>query len=556
MLQKLSIQNFILIDHLEVDFASGFTSITGETGAGKSIFVGALSMLLGRRAEIALIKEGATRSVIEGTFAQLPQQAIECLKANDLWCSDGLCILRREWGTSGRGRCFINDTPVALTTLSELSAHLIDIHSQHQNLLLTSEHFQLAILDRHLPDSSLTQQYQEQFTRYQEAHKQLVTLQKEIEQSHEAYDYNLFRYNELSEAALTAGEEITLEEQFRLLQHADEIKAALYGAYQILDSEEKSLPSQINSAIRLLSDISGQMPALEEYTERLDSVAIELQDIAQELSNKAESIESDPLLLERTEQRIDLLNTLFQKYHVTNSEALLSLQQQLAEQLEHCDNQEELLQEAQKKLEIAREKLVQLGSQLTEARTQVAQEVAQQLTQDLHLLELTHAQLAFSITPAAQPTLSGFDMVQLLFSANGAQTLRPVGDVASGGEMARIMLAIKSRLASREELPTILFDEIDTGVSGRVADRMGLLLNSMGQHMQVLAITHLPQIAARSTSQFLIEKLFHEESQTATTHLLPLSPQERETEIARLISGNSITPATLAAARELLTSTR
>lgn len=554
MLQLLRIQDFILIDQLEVSFASGFTSITGETGAGKSIFVGALSMLLGRRADSALIKSGAKRSVIEATFVALPPHVEQWLRQRDLWMDDGACVIWRELSASGRSRSFVNDTPVSLSQLGELGAQLIDIHSQHQNLQLSSPQFQLHLVDKMLEDPQLPQTYRALYSSYTEAARQLEDLKNQLARSREEYDYNLFRYQELCDAQLVEGEEDTLVEEESLLRHADEIKSTLYQVQEMLDGESSGIIGQFCAATRLLEEIGHKFPRIESHIERLNSCAIDMRDVARDLSSYAEDVETDPHALDRVTARLDLINTLCQKYHLSSTKELIALREELREKVQFSDAQDDLLLEAEKKYISALKEVQLSGKKLSDFRLKTTQIIAKKLTEDLRLLEMPHARVEFRLTPLEAPSPTGCDRVELLFGANGKAELQPVGNVASGGEIARLVLSIKAMLAACDLLPTILFDEVDTGVSGRVADRMGQVLRAMGQHMQVIAITHLPQIAARSQAQMGIAKHYNQEKESATTELHTLSPKEREEEVARLISGNVITPVAIAAAQELLQS--
>lgn len=552
MLSRLTISNFVLIDHLSVEFTPGYTSVTGETGAGKSLFVGALSLLLGKRADNGMIKQGATRSVIEGEFSSIPQQAHEWLILNELIYDDEEpCLLRRELTVSGRGRCFINDTPVSLAQLAELGAMLLDIHSQHQNLSLTGSSFQMRMVDKMLSTFVPLEAYAKTYKEYKEAEKALEQLTEEIRKGKEEYDYNLFKYNELNEANLKEKEEIELAEQEEQLSHADEIKAGLFDAVSLLDSDNGGAISLLLQAERTLQSVVSKVSALEEYAERLHSCRIELKDVCVDLGSFSDNIEANPLLLEQVTERLDLLNTLIQKYRVPNTQGLIQLRDTLKAQLQQHEEQDILLQEAEQRLNEARKNMDQAAASLTDVRKEAAAKIALRLTEDLHQLEMPHAHIEVAVTPVSAPTPSGYDQITLLFGANGKKDIHPIGEVASGGEIARVMLAVKAMLAERDQLPTILFDEIDTGVSGRVADRMGKILQNMGHYLQVIAITHLPQMAARSEAQMCIAKRYDDDN-IAHTELTLLTPQQREDEIARLISGDTITEAGRVAARELL----
>ncbi len=551
MLKQLIISNFILIEEHSLFFESGFTSITGETGAGKSIFVGALSMLLGKKGDATFVRQGANKSVIEGHFSALSDRAIEWLEQKDLLEETETCILRREINISGRSRSFVNDTPVTLSELAELSSLLLDIHSQHENLSLTGASFQLRLVDKLLDKASILTDYVNSYNLYKEAEKHLIDLKASIQKNQEDYDYNLFKYKELREAKLKEGEEDVLTKQELELRYSTDIKQALWLASSSIDNDEGGTIAALKRAEHSLDSIIDNYPLAESFLERLSSCRIELQDIASDLYTKGDSIDSNPQLLEEVSQRLDYLNTLLYKYKVSSVKELLELFAILSEKIEQYDNQDFLLQEANKNYKEARVKLDEKARLLSEERRKTAEQIAQSLTKELHLLELPHAQIRLDIVPTKEPLATGCDEVHLLFSANGKEELRPIGSVASGGEIARVMLSIKALLTEKDDLPTILFDEIDTGISGKVADRMGKILHSMGEKMQVIAITHLPQIAARSKQQIAIEKKY-DANEKAHTLLKILSPQEREEEIARLISGDTITNAGLTAAKELL----
>lgn len=552
MLQSLSISNFILIDRLEVTFKSGFTTVTGETGAGKSVFVGALSMLLGRRADTGLIRRGKDKCIIEGFFTDLPEKVREIIQENELEEGDeGSCTIRREMSTNGRNRCFINDTPVQLATLASISEHLIDIHSQHRNLLLGDADYILTAIDRMLSSTKPKEEYQVSFQKFLVAKKRLEELKEELRHAEEDFDYDSFRFDELSKAGLSEGEEDRIIEEEKILRHAEEIKSILEETEGLFGHDEVGILRRLSVLQRILIPLKEHLPEVADYIVRIDSSQIELGDIASDLARRAEDIEINPRKLAEIEERIDLLNRLFEKYRSTTSTELITLRDELGKKIALFQDSGNALHVAEENYRLEKAKLEATGEKLSAIRSKAGEEIALRIEEGLRLLEIPDASVAFNIENLGEPKPSGYDRVTFLFSANRTLHPKPVGEIASGGEMARLMLSLKALLAEKESLPTILFDEIDNGISGRVADRMGLILRRMGAVMQVIAITHLPQIAARSTQQMCIEKVFPEGGEPATV-LRQLSDEERQAEIARLLSGDTITKASLEAAKELL----
>ena len=549
MLTDLSISNFILIDHLQVSFTSGFTTITGETGAGKSIFVGALSMLLGKRGDSSLIRNGAEKCIIEASFSQLPKRLNELLDTLDLPTDTSECILRREITASGRSRAFVNDTPTSLANLSQVALQLIDIHSQHRNLLLSDGKFQLTAIDRLLPLDNPLQSYKEAYSAYLKAKQTRDEIAERIRQAAEDYDNDSFRFSELDNAHLIEGEEISLHDELDALEHAEEIKQGLLEACRLLQEDEDNIISRIASVEQTLGGIRNFSSDINEYVERISRARIDLADIAGDLIRIADDSYSDPDRLTVASERYDLLNRLMSKYHTEDTASLISLRNELASRISLYESGDLDLKQAEKSLSEAHARLLSVAKELHEVRLRAAKVMASSLSDMLHDLEMPHATVKIEVTEMTTPTPDGIDSVTLLFSANCTLPPQPVGEIASGGEISRLMLALKALLAEHESLPTILFDEVDTGVSGRTADKMGQLLLRMGHVMQVIAITHLPQIAARSVTQMMIYK---KEDPLPQTILKTLSTEEREQEIARLLSGHEITPAALKAAQALL----
>lgn len=549
MLSRLTIKDFILIEQLEVTFAPGFTTITGETGAGKSIFVGALSMLLGKRGESTLIRQGANRSIIEASFTDLPSELPQLLEDLDFPVDNSECILRREIAATGRSRAFINDTPASLANLSQAASLLIDIHSQHRNLLLSDSNFQLTAVDRLLPSDKPLLAYQKAYNEFCTAKRHRDEVAARLKEAADNYDYDSYRFKELDGAHISSGEEVTLREELDALEHAADIKKGLMDAGGLMQENDSNVLSFLAEAQQILTDISRFSAAAAPYAERIAQTRIELSDITADLLRLADNADADPQRLEAVSERFDLLNRLISKYHARDTDELIALRNDLGSRISLYESGDFELKEADKALTEAHTCMLTEAQTLHDARTKVAAEMANSLTQMLHSLEMPHAIVRIEIAQTEQPAPDGMDNVTLLFSANRTIEPRPVGEIASGGEISRLMLALKALLAEHESLPTILFDEIDTGVSGRTADRMGQMLARMGKVMQVIAITHLPQIAARSTGQLMIRK---EEEPTPQTILAVLSPEERIREIARLLSGQNITPVALQAAQALL----
>ncbi len=552
MLHTLSIDNFITIDHLKVDFQQGFTSLTGETGAGKSVFVGALSLLLGKRAETSSIRFGKNKCVIEATFRQLPPHAKKLIAEQDLEGEDpDECIVRREIISSGKNRCFVNDTPLPLSSLSHITELLIDIHSQHSNLLLRDDAFIRKAVDRTLPDANILDVYHSVYNRFVETRQRfqdLLQLQRTYE---ETVDFDSFRYQELCEANLAVGEEEFLFEKIGILQNAAKIKTNLSEAMEILNADERGIADTLISLKRKLTQVCKSYSAVQEYIDRIESIHIELMDITSDLSSHCDSIEEDPLALQNAEERMDLLGKLFTKYRVDSSNALIALRDELAQKLTDTRDLSETIQETEKELEKSRKELDKVAQSLRKQRQEAARKMVDQLNQVISELDLSKSKVILDIRPLEEPQFNGADKITLLFSSSKVMKPQPVGEIASGGEISRLMLALKAILAEHEKLPTIFFDEIDTGVSGRVADKMGIILKNLGKVMQVIAITHLPQIAARGTHQLAIEKEISTEGEPKT-NVKKLSTTERQIEVARLISGNIITETGLQAAKELL----
>ena len=546
MLSSLNIHNYALIENLQIDFQSGFSVITGETGAGKSIMLGALGILLGNRADNTAITPGAKRCIVEATFSQLDDRAAPFFEENDLDFDDGECIIRRELTDAGKSRAFINDTPVSLAMLKELGSTLIDIHSQHQNLLLNNTDFQMNVLDSVAGDDTTLAAYRAEYEQYQAAQRELQQLEHDVEENREKLDYIEFQHHELESAYLTDGEQEELEQEQLILENAESIKQAVYDARQTIgDTAEK-----IHAASRSLDKIATLLPTAAQLTERLDSCAIELDDIEQTLT--AHDTSYDPQRLEAVNERLDTIYSLQKKYHKANVAELLTLQEQLEVQLNNIVNHEEIIAEKRKQCDTLHRKALTTAGQLSTARREAAAKVEKELTARLQPLGMPHVSFVVELTPLDELGSNGQERVRFLFSANKSMPPRSLEKIASGGEIARVMLTLKAMLSAHKQMPTIIFDEIDTGVSGRMANEMATVMQQCASesHAQVISITHNPQIAARGDHHYRIYK--EDSAHSATTHIQLLNPDQRVEEIAKMLSGSSVSEAAISNARNLL----
>ncbi len=551
MIKQLHIQNFTLIDELNIDFHSGFSVITGETGAGKSIILGAIGLLLGNRADMKQIKAGADKCVVEAHFDLSQYQLEEFFEEEDIDYDPTDTILRREITSKGKSRAFINDTPAALSSMKRLGEHLIDVHSQHQNLLLQKENFQLNVVDIIAHNADKMAEYKLQFQQYQQLSKQLQQLIDDIANSKQQEEYLTFQFNELEKAQLNnPDEQYELEQKIQELSHVEDIKSALFGADSILNADEMGIDNLLRQASNHLHNIEHVYPDAIELAERIDSSRIELQDIAHDISVKAERVDFDPEEFERMNNRIDTINSLEQKYHVNDLASLIETKQNIEEQLNNISHGDEEVEELQKKVQQQHDKCQQLAAQLTTLRKKAGAVVEKEMQQLLVPLGIPHVRFKVDIQPK-ELSLNGADSVSFLFSANTSTPLQPVSDVASGGEIARVMLSLKAMISNAVKLPTIIFDEIDTGVSGRIAEKMAQIMREMGQEgRQVISITHLPQIAAMGTTHYKVSK--EETVQGTISHMRQLNIDERIDEIAQMLSGSEITPEAINNARALI----
>lgn len=551
MIQRLFIRNYALIDSLEIDFRPGFTVLTGETGAGKSIILGALSLILGQRADSKAIKDAAQKTVIEGTFDVSAYEMRSFFEENDLdYEPSGICILRRELSPAGKSRAFVNDTPVSLTVLKELGEQLIDIHSQHQNLLLGDNRFQLRMIDIWAGDESLLSQYRTEYKRYCDLRDSLDRLRRASEENRKEEDYLRFQYDQLCEARLQPGEQSLLEDEQEMLTHAGEIKNALYSVAQYLGGDEGGALLQMKECQSVLRSLLRIYSAVEPLSERIESAYIEMKDILGEIEDRQETVSVDPIRLQEVESRLDLIYGLQQKHHVSTIDELLSLQADLQQRLEAIDHSDEQITELQRKLSEQEKSLHTLAERLSAARHEASVGFTEKLIERARPLGMPHLRFEVEWKSKEGFDADGTESVRYLFSANKNRPMESVGDIASGGEISRLMLTIKSLAADAAALPTIIFDEIDTGVSGEIADKMGEIMAGMAHYMQVVAITHLPQVASRGEYHYRIYK--NDEGETTQTCIEPLNDTRRAEEIARMLSGTQLTEAALKNARELL----
>ena len=546
MFKSLSINNYALIDRLDISVEPGFTVITGETGAGKSIMLGALGILLGGRAEARAVRTGAAKCVVEAAFDVSALGIQGFFEENDIDFDGEECILRREVTAAGKSRAFINDTPVPAARLKEIGALVIDIHSQHRNLLIGREDYLLDTLDTVAANTAEKEAYAEAFAQWRKAEEDLKALRLQAEKGQTDGDYLKFQLTQIQEAALLPDEQEELEKENALLEHAEEIKASLGSAAFAINGSDGERLAELRRAAQLLESIAAHLPEAAALAERLESARIEIGDIADELERQSEGIDFNPARAEQVASRLNLIYDLLQKHRAASITELLALAKDWEEQLNRLENMESLLEESQRRCAALLVDLRKKGSALTAT----AKIVEQSLTESLHTLGMPNVSIQFSLQPREVPAACGMDTPVFLFSANKNVPMQPVSEIASGGEIARVMLALKGLIARHKNLPTIIFDEIDTGVSGTMAERMAVMMGEIAKHCQVLCITHLPQIAAKGTAHFRVHK---EESETGTTsHICLLSPEERVREIATMLSGAAISEAAVSNAKELL----
>lgn len=552
MLKHLYIKNFTLIDELDIELHQGFSVITGETGAGKSIILGAIALLLGQRADSKSIKTGADKCVIEAHFDLTRYDMDAFFSENDIENDPEDCIVRRELLSSGKSRAFINDTPVQLTMLKELGERLVDVHSQHQNLLLNKQDFQLGVVDIFSEDDKELAQYQQTFRQYHQVKLELEELKESIERNRQNEDFLRFQCEELTLAHLVEGEQEELEQQSETMSHSEDIKSALYEADNALSGEQTGVVSSLRSTLYGLRKISEVYPVAAELEQRIDTCYIELKDIAQEVSCHLERIDFDPAEMDAVTNRLDKLYDLEKKYHVETVEELISKREEICELLTRIEDSDEALSDLEKQVRQLQDQAGKEAEVLTKLRTKAAKKIEAEMQKKLVPLGMPHVRFSVDIT--REPLgLSGQDRVAFMFSANTSTPLQPISQVASGGEIARVMLSLKAMISGAVKLPTIIFDEIDTGVSGKMAEKMAEMMQEMGEHgRQVISITHLPQIAALGNTHYKVEK--QETPQGTVSSMKQLSDEERVHEIAQMLSGSDVSEAAIANAKQLLRS--
>lgn len=550
MLTTLHIENYALIERLDITFEGGFSVITGETGAGKSILLGAIGLLLGQRADVKAIRRGATKCIIEAHFEVGAYGMKPFFEANELEY-DEECILRRELYASGKSRAFINDSPAPLTLMKELGEQLVDIHSQHQNLLLDKEGFQLNVLDLIGHNEAQLATYNSLYQTWRASKKELEELISTLERERDEEEYLRFQWEQLNEAQLTEGEQEELEQEADVLSHAEEIKAGLYRASNLLNGDEAGVLRQLKEVMHSLSGLMSVYQPAEELTQRLESSYIELKDIAQEAASQEEQVEYNPQRMEEVNERLNLIYTLEKKHRVESVEELLLLQQRFEAKLAILNDGDDRIESLKQQVEEQLQQVVAQANRLSQVRQEAARGIEKEIVERLALLGMPNVRFQVEIGQRKEPGSHGIDTVNFLFSANKNGHLQSISNVASGGETARVMLSLKAMIAGAVKLPTIIFDEIDTGVSGEIADRMADIMQEMGEHnRQVISITHLPQIAARGANHY---KVYKEDNDLETnSHIRHLTHEERIEELAHMLSGATLTQAALDNAKALL----
>lgn len=545
MLNSLHIENYVLIKKLDLNFESGFSVITGQTGAGKSILLGALNLVLGARADLKSIKEGAEKCIIEAVFDIANYNIKDFFEENDLDYSTE-CILRRELSASGKSRLFINDTPVNASILRTLADQLIDVHSQHENLLLRDNNFQLGVLDITAKNQDLLENYKELYKSHAQICQKIEELESELSKGKEELDYLQFQFNQLEESKLVDSEDIDIETELTILEHANDIKQALLEAENTLSTDAGVL-EMLRNAENAISSVSKYSTYCEELVNRISSCYIELKDISAELYNESEKVDSDPERLEYLRERRDLIYTLCQKHRVKTVTELIEIKNELENKISLIDNSDEEIMNLKRERDEIYSHLLAEATKISERRQKQASIIEKELVDQLTALGMPYSNVKFDITPLELPNKTGMDKVELLFSSNKNKSPQPIDKTASGGEISRVMLCLKYLLAQSSSLPTLIFDEIDTGISGEAADLTAKMLKKMSANVQIISISHLPQIAAKATTHYFVEK--SGESETTVT---PLNEEERITAIARMLSGSTLSDAAIKNAQALL----
>ena len=551
MLQSIFIQNYALIDKLDIAFEPGFSVITGETGAGKSIILGAIGLLLGQRADVKAIRNGATKCIVEAKFSIASYGMEEFFKANDIEYDSEECIIRREVNINGKSRAFINDTPASLSQMKVLGEKLIDVHSQHQNLLINKEGFQLNILDILAQDIKELTDYQNEYNEYRKVSRELDECIRQAEETRKEEDYIRFQLQQLDEAGLKEGEVAELEQEAETLSHAEDIKAGLYRSAQNIGGDEGGCLTLIKDSINTLQTVCKVFAKANEWKERLESCYIEIKDISHDMDDAQEAVEFNPTRLDFVNSRLNMIYSMMQKHHVKTDAELIEIAENYRQQLDMITSSDERISELESKKQKLYDSVLRKAEILTALRTESAGKIQSQMESLLIPLGMPNVKFAVEICRKKEPDINGLDAVNFLFSANKNGTLQNVASIASGGEIARVMLSLKAMIAGAVKLPTIIFDEIDTGVSGSIAEKMALIMQDMGrQNRQVLSITHLPQIAARGNAHY---KVYKEDTETGTnSHIIRLTDEERIDEIANMLSGSTMTEAARNNARSLL----
>lgn len=551
MLQSIFIQNYALINKLDIAFEPGFSVITGETGAGKSIILGAIGLLLGQRADVKAIRNGATKCIVEAKFSIASYGMEEFFKANDIEYDSDECIIRREVNINGKSRAFINDTPASLSQMKVLGEKLIDVHSQHQNLLINKEGFQLNILDILAQDIKELTDYQNEYNEYRKVSRELDECIRQAEETRKEEDYIRFQLQQLEEAELKEGEVAELEQEAETLSHAEDIKAGLYRSAQNIGGDEGGCLTLIKDSINTLQTVCKVFAKANEWKERLESCYIEIKDISHDMDDAQEAVEFNPSRLDFVNSRLNMIYSMMQKHHVKTDAELIEIAENYRQQLDMITSSDERISELENKKQKLYDSVLHKAEILTALRTESAGKIQSQMESLLIPLGMPNVKFAVEICRKKEPDINGLDAVNFLFSANKNGTLQNVASIASGGEIARVMLSLKAMIAGAVKLPTIIFDEIDTGVSGSIAEKMALIMQDMGrQNRQVLSITHLPQIAARGNAHY---KVYKEDTETGTnSHIIRLTDEERIDEIANMLSGSTMTEAARNNARSLL----
>ena len=549
MLTRLYIANYALIDQLEIEFNDGLTIITGETGAGKSIIMGALSLILGERADTHAIRDRQAKTIVEATFDIKDYRLKAFFDNNDIDYYEHECIVRREIGVNGRSRAFVNDTAVTVSVLRELTSHLVDIHSQHSNMLLSRPQFQLSVLDNIAGNASMLKTYSARYSHYKALQSMLRSQQESYNKGKAEMDYLRFQLNQFDELKLHKGEEDELEELQKKLSNVTDSKEALWKVETALDGEENSIISQLSTLSQVLADTEHNLSEIAGLSDRMQSAVIELKDIAHSVMSVNDDLSDDPEQLEQVTQRLDAIYSLERKHNVKSVDELLDIEARYRRQIEEIDNSDERIGQLKHDIEVQEKELASLSHQLSTRRKQAASDFVCQLLPLAQGLGMKNLKFDVKFIPVGYGP-SGCDAVEFLFAFNKNQDLLPVQETASGGEISRLMLSIKTIIARIMNLPTIIFDEVDTGVSGDIASRIGDMMGDIAKHIQVIAITHLPQVAAHGMHHM---KVFKTDAPDGTyTSVQVLNREEHVLEIARMLSGKDVNQAAIDNAKSLV----